>query len=345
MAAIKLIQGGLLSTIQDKGRYGYMQYGMMPAGAMDEYSLYLANHLVGNDPTEAVIETAYVGPVIEFDCDEVVAVTGARTTLRLNGEIVPLWQTLYVKTGDRLALEPAQAGVYNYIAFSRGLDVPDIMGSKSTYLRGKMGGLDGRKLQAGDVIALGDSKKTPPQRLVPLKHQPDLAPGGVLRVVMGPQEDYFTPAGRETFLTREYTITDQADRMGYRLAGEVIEHRAGPDVISDGIAHGTVQVPGNGQPIVLLSDRGTTGGYTKIATVIAPDICRLVQMSPGGKIRFEAIDVALANQIYREVFGDLESRLQDVPEKPPEPSPEQADYQTYQVEWEGRHYRIRIRKL
>ncbi|HHT20560.1 MAG TPA: biotin-dependent carboxyltransferase family protein [Tissierellia bacterium] len=352
MAMIKIQQSGPLTTIQDKGRYGYMQYGMMPAGAMDELSMYLANLLVGNDPTEAVIEAAYLGPTITFDADEVVAVTGARCTLSLNGEEVPMWRSLSVQAGDVLKLSPVTQGLYVYLAFSRGLDVPLIMGSKSTYLRGKLGGLEGRKLKTGDVIALGEEKRPDPGLMLDPYHLPEFKSKRILRVVLGPQDDYFTEEGITNFLSQDYTITQEADRMGYRLDGEPIAHKAGPDIISDGIAHGTVQVPGNGLPIILLSDRGTTGGYTKIATVIAPDICALVQMPPGSKLNFDAISVEEANAIYRETFGELEKYLIPIEEDAQVIAPEVSEsssvddgFSAYEVEHDGRKYIIRVKKL
>lgn len=346
MAKVKIVSSGPLSTIQDRGRYGYMQFGLMPAGAMDEWSMRLANLLVGNDPNEAVIESAYLGPTLEFDCDETVAVTGAKTKVTLNGIDVPMWQSLKVKPGDVLKLAPVTAGLYNYIAFGRTIDVPVIMGSKSTYLRGKLGGLDGRKLQKDDLIPLGETPSTALARQVPAEKQPEFQQERTLRVVLGPQDHAFTEEGLDKFLSEEYTITQEADRMGYRLDGAVISHKVGPDVISDGIAHGTVQVPGNGLPIILLSDRGTTGGYTKIATVLASDICALVQMTPGSRVRFQAVTAEEANQIYREAFGDLDSLLSDIPEVVEEAVTSVDDgFTSYQVMHEGREYIIRVKKL
>lgn len=357
MATIKLLQSGPLTTIQDKGRYGYMQYGMMPAGAMDELSMYLANLLVGNQADEAVIEAAYLGPTILFETDEVIAITGGRCEITLNDLQVPMGRSISVKAGDVLKLSPVTQGLYVYLAFSRGLDVPVIMGSKSTYMRGKLGGLEGRKLRNGDIISLGETKRDDPKLMLDPYHLPEFKTKRIMRVVLGPQADHFTDEGVTNFLSQDYTITAEADRMGYRLEGEPIAHKTRPDIISDGIAHGTVQVPGNGLPIILLSDRGTTGGYTKIATVIAPDICSLVQMPPGSVINFDAISVEEANAIYREVFGDLPKYLVPIEDEVPqqavlpaieklvEDAESQSSYTAYQVELDGREYIVRIKKL
>lgn len=344
---IRILQSGLLTTVQDKGRYGYMQFGMTPAGAMDIFSMNMANLLVGNDPLEAVLETTYLGPQIEFDCDETIAITGAASVVTRNGEPLPLWQSIDIQAGDILKMAPASEGMRSYIAFSRGLDVPVIMGSKSTHLRGKLGGVEGRKLQPGDVIPLGETKKESPRLAVSEENRPAYGKEFTLRVVLGPQDDYFTKEGVETFLSGEYTITQEADRMGYRLDGPPVKHKEGPDIISDGIAHGTVQVPGNGLPIILLSDRGTTGGYTKIATVIAQDLCTLAQMAPGSKIRFTSITADEANVLYRDFFGNLEGLLSPVEEPKASPPAEEVedDFREYEVESEGRKYKIRMKRI
>ena len=300
MNRIRIIKPGLLTTVQDRGRLGYQQFGVTVAGAMDNYSFRVANLLVENDENEAVLETTFMGPEIEFDCDEVIAITGADMKPKLNGEPVELWTSIPVAKGDKLSFSSVTNGLRCYIAFSRGINVPEIMGSKSTYLRGKLGGFEGRKLEKGDELPLGEKNLASTGSYAPKKYIPIYEKEYTLRVVLGPQDDYFTDEGIETFLNSTYKITSEADRMGYRLDGPVIAHKDGADIISDGIVYGSVQVPGGGLPIILMSDRGTTGGYTKIATVLTPDLSILAQMGPGSSVKFKKVSVHEAHEIYKE---------------------------------------------
>jgi antagonist of KipI len=338
--AILILHGGLLSTVQDGGRFGYMQYGIPPAGAMDKFSMNIANLLVGNDANAAVIETCYLGPHLLFQCDETISITGAQANVTINDQPVSMWHSLQVQKGDVLKMEPVSAGLYNYIAFSRGLDVPLVMGSKSTYLPSKLGGLHGRKLQADDVISLGEIKKEVPQRMLRKERIPVFSKERTLRVVLGPQDNHFTGIGIDTFFNSVYTITSASDRMGYRLDGPPLEHKKGADIISDGTSHGSIQVPGNGLPIILLSDRGTTGGYTKIATVIAKDICALAQMPPGSRVRFQAISAQDANARYRSFFGQLEDQLITICE----PEFSAKNEKVFHVQVDGRSFHVTLRQ-
>jgi biotin-dependent carboxylase-like uncharacterized protein len=273
---------------------------MPVAGAMDHFSLRVANLLVGNNEYEAALETTFLGPEIEFDCDEIIAITGANMTPKLNNKPVDMWATIPVAKGDRLSFSSAVDGLRGYIAFSRGINVPEIMGSKSTFIRGKLGGLNGRKLVNGDELPLGERDLASTGSYVPKKYIPEFYKEYTLRVILGPQDDYFTDEGIEVFLNSEYKITSEADRMGYRLDGPKIKHKTGADIISDGIVFGSVQVPGGGLPIIMMSDRGTTGGYTKIATVITPDLNILAQMQPGTTVRFKKISVYESHNIFKE---------------------------------------------
>ena len=305
MNRIRIIKPGLLTTVQDRGRWGYQQFGVTVAGAMDNYALRVANLLVGNNENEAVLKTTFMGPEIEFDCDEVVAITGADMKPKLNNEPIEMWTSIPVSKGDKLSLSSATSGLRGYIAFGRGINVPEIMGSKSTYLRGKLGGYEGRKLIDGDEIPLGEKNISSTGSYVPKKYIPIYEKEYTLRVVFGPQDDYFTDEGIEAFLNSTYKITSEADRMGYRLDGPIITHKNGADIISDGIAYGTIQVPGGGLPIILMSDRGTTGGYTKIATVVTPDLSILGQMGPGSSVKFQKVSVHEAQEIYKEYEGKI----------------------------------------
>lgn len=300
MNKIYVKKAGLLTTIQDKGRWGYQQYGMSVAGAMDHFSMRVANLLVGNSEYEAVIEATFLGPEIVFECNEIIAITGADMSPKLNGDTIPMWSSILVEKGDVLSFSGVTKGLRSYISFSRVLDVPEIMGSKSTFLRGNLGGFEGRKLADGDSIPLGDTVLNTRGSYLPNKFIPNYVKEGNIRVVLGPQNDYFTEDAINTFLSSSYKITSEADRMGYRLDGPSVNHKDGADIISDGIVFGSIQVPGHGSPIIMMADRQTTGGYTKIATVITPDLGLLAQMGPDSTINFKEVSISESNEIYKE---------------------------------------------
>ena len=306
---LKIIQPGMLSTIQDRGRYGYQRYGMPTAGAMDTFALRAANALLGNEDNAACIEATVLGPRIEVLTDTRIAVTGANVAPRLNGEPIPMWQAVAAKEGSRVDFRSPKDGMRAYLAVEGGIDVPQVMGSRSTYMRAAIGGVDGRPLRAGDTLeAFGEeaTAQAPPGGFPP-EAIPKYGSSHEIRVVLGPQDTAFTQEGIDTLLTATYTVSIHSDRMGYRLEGEPIEHIDGPDVISDGTPLGTIQVPGDGQPIILLADRGTTGGYTKIATVISPDLSVVAQAMPGHRITFKAVSVDEAQAAYRSQEALLKS--------------------------------------
>jgi len=299
---IEVVDGGMLTTIQDLGRYGYQRYGVPTSGAMDLFSLRAANRLVGNSDGAACLEMTLVGPRLRFLAPATIAVTGADLGAQLDGRPVPLWESVLVEPGTELWFAGPESGIRAYLAVAGSLDVPLVLGSRSTYTRSALGGLDGRRLQAGDTldvvgegpVLLGGTLRLPADR------RPACGHAHVLRVVLGPQDDRFTSAGIETFLSSTYTVAPQSDRMGYRLSGPRIEHLRGPDIISDGTPFGAVQVAGDGVPIVLMADRGTAGGYTKIATVIGPDIPKLAQAAPGETVTFEAVTLDAACRAVQE---------------------------------------------
>lgn len=312
---LEVIAPGLLTTVQDRGRHGYQAFGMPVAGAVDEYALRIANILVGNQEGAAALELTLLGPQLKVLAPIKLALTGADLGAEINGQEFPRWETVAVKSGDEIAFTAAKSGCRAYLAVAGGIDVPEVMGSRSTYLRGKIGGLDGRALKAGDHIAAGSQReKNIPSgtRLAPALI-PTYQPKITLRVILGPQENHFTSAGQDTFLQSEYAVTTEADRMGYRLEGPTIEHLAGADIISDGIPLGAVQVPGHGLPIVMLADRQTTGGYPKIADVCSVDLDRIGQAKPGDKIRFEPITVSESIQLLREREAALKEWAESLP--------------------------------
>ena len=288
METIKILDAGLLTTVQDLGRYGFQRYGVSASGVMDEYSAKIANKLVGNKVGEAVLETTLKGVQIEFLQNTAVAITGGNCDVTLNGTKIELWQSYLVNRGDILKMGICRSGLRNYLAFAGGIDVPIIMNSKSTNLKAKVGGFNGRKLMTGDVLSVGVGSLEAPLTLN--KHYiPTYSKDIKVGVILGQQDDYFTEAGIKTFLNETYTVTQESDRMGIRLSsisGAIIEHKNGADIISDGITFGAIQVPGSGQPIVMMADRQTTGGYTKIGNVISSDLAKLAQATPGTKVKF-----------------------------------------------------------
>lgn len=305
MGSIKIIKSGLLTTVQDNGRYGYQKFGVPVSGVMDSFSQRVSNRLVGNDLNEAVLEVTFLGPTIEFLEDRVIAITGGDLSPMINQKSIAMWKSIYVKKGDILSFGGIKRGCRSYISFDGGIDVPLVMGSKSTYIKGKIGGFEGSALKVGDILKCGSPNynfKFIKGRALCSKYKPEYTNEIIVRVILGPQEDYFTDRGVNTFLSSEYTVTNQIDRMGYRLDGETIEHRKGADIISDGIAFGAVQIPNDGKPIIMMADRQTTGGYAKIGNVISTDLSKIAQAKQGDKIRFRAISMDEAHEIYKESY-------------------------------------------
>ncbi len=287
---LEVISPGLLTTVQDLGRFGYQRYGIPVCGALDPASLRIANILVGNGDHLAGLEITAIGPTIRFVEDTTFAVVGADLEPMLDGVATPAWESVRAAEGSTLSFGSPRDGARAYLALAGGIETPLVMNSRATDIRGGFGGFEGRALRAGDVLSTGYSPygaRSSPNRLPPeISRQPTYGQQFTVRVVAGPQDDAFTDAGVSTLLNSEYTVSNDVDRTGCRLEGPTIEHIGGADIVSDGTAPGSVQVPGNGTPIILLADRGTTGGYTKIATVISVDIGLLAQAMPGAKIRF-----------------------------------------------------------
>jgi len=299
MAQIKIIQPGFLSTLQDGGRPNYQHIGMPVAGAMDLYALKLANFLVDNQPLEACIEMTLLGSSIEFQSDTFIAITGASPIIKLNKKRVAAYQTIKIKAGDQLEIGSIEQGARSYLAIAGGYDVPQIMGSKSTYLYGRIGGYEGRSLKEGDLIPIHETIIKRKKRKIRKQHIPQWSTVTELRIVPGPEKDHFTWKGLTHFLTKEFQLSPQCNRMGYRIQGSVIEkHNPKADILSSTVAYGTIQVPGNGLPIIMMADRQTTGGYTRIANVISADHHLLAQLKPGDKIRFKEVSLERAHQLH-----------------------------------------------
>lgn len=298
--AVKIVLPGAVMTVQDGGRYGYQEAGVQVSGAMDQMAFRNANYLVGNEETEAVLEVTLFGGTLEFTEDTITAITGADMEPVVDGDPVEMNCPLLIRKGQILTLGMTRQGCRTYLAFAGGIDVPLVMGSRSTNLKCAFGGYGGRALKSGDVLKLGKPKlsfdRVKKRRTKGIETEKIIE----VRAVPGPQQEYFTEAGEKAFYSGTYTITDQSDRMGYRLKGPSVESKNGTDIISDAIPLGAVQIPPSGQPIVLLADRQTTGGYAKIAVVCSFDIPKLVQGRPGDKVRFLKTDVKTAQKLYRK---------------------------------------------
>ncbi|GAA5347002.1 5-oxoprolinase subunit C family protein [Planifilum fimeticola] len=297
--ALEVLQPGLLTTVQDLGRTGFQHTGMVVAGAMDAFSLQVANCLVGNRRGEAGLEMTMTGPELKALDDIVIALCGADLGPTVDGVPAPLWKSFVLERGSVLRFRGASSGVRAYLAVAGGLCAEDVMGSKSTYVRAGIGGMRGRPLRRGDILERGDggavlhrSGRSLSADQIPRWNKED-----EVRVILGPQEDAFTPKGIRTFLGSKYQVTPQSDRMGIRLRGPEIEHRESADILSDAVSMGAVQVPADGQPIVLMADRQTTGGYAKIAAVISVDLPKMAQFPPGGLVSFREIGIKAAQEL------------------------------------------------
>lgn len=303
--AIEIISPGLASTIQDQGRPGYYKVGIPPSGAVDLYSAAAANLLVGNDPNAALIEATYMGPQVRFTGPTVIAVTGAQIPVLLNGLEVPQWESFSVDAGDELSFGILQAGARIYIAATGGIDVPVVLGSRSTYALGAFGGLHGRALQAGDLLELGDAVSTA-GRSIPTDLRPVLAREVDVRVVLGLYDYRLTEQGLSALLDQQWTLTPVADRIGFRYRGAALDWKervqpfgAGSDpsnIVDAGYPVGSIQVPGGLEPIILHRDAVSGGGYAMVATVISADMDLVGQSSPGTLTSFTSVslDEALA---------------------------------------------------
>jgi biotin-dependent carboxylase-like uncharacterized protein len=309
--ALKVVSPGLMTTLQDLGRPGYQRLGIPVSGALDSVSLRVANLLVGNPPAMGALEIAYQGPTLAVETDSVrVAWAGGRAPVDIvagvndaSGRRLPPLQSVCLRKGQIVCIGALSGAAVGYLAVEGGFDVAPVLGSQSTFARAGLGGFDGRALRAGDLLWLRNAgAEDREERILPSLI---LAPPKRFRVVLGPQDDYFSERGKRTFLESVYTVSPASDRMGMRLAGPPLEHARGHNIVSDGTAPGSIQVPGNGLPIVLLAERQTTGGYPKIATVISADMPALGRLMPGAEVGFQAVDIAAAEAAQRQLRADL----------------------------------------
>jgi biotin-dependent carboxylase-like uncharacterized protein len=304
---LSVIEPGLFSTIQDRGRLGYQRFGVPISGALDPLSMSAANLLVGNPAEAAAVEVLHHGPHVRVEAESArLAYAGAAARIAIDGaanQTVSPGQSFVLPRGADLRIGVLSVGNVGYLAVEGGFDIALCLGSRSTYTRAELGGIEGRRLKAGDQLPLGQEKATPRSERRWLDYS--ITPPRVLRVILGPQDDYFTAAAIDTFLSAAFTVSRASDRMGIRLEGPALEHGKGFDIVSDGTAPGSIQVPGDGQPIVLRVDRQTTGGYPKIATVISADLVGLGRLAPGASISFTAVTLAEADALRTEHDREL----------------------------------------
>ena len=289
------------TTLQDGGRHGYLRYGVSEAGPMDWIAHGRANILAGNAESAGAIEVGLGGLELQAEGGEAwLGYAGGAFTVTLNGQSLPFAGRIRLGGDDRLAIRAGATGAWFYISPAGGFDVAPVMGSLSTSLRSGIGGLNGAALAAGNRLALRASPSLPELGF----EGPAPARARAIRVFPGPQEDYFTPDGIRAFFSGSYRLAARSDRMGYRLEGPAVEHAKGFNIVSDGIALGAIQIPGDGKPIVLMADHQSTGGYPKLGHVIRADIGRLAQCRAGEEVRFEAVSIDTARA---ELFTALKA--------------------------------------
>ena len=312
---LEILEVDGLATVQDSGRTGWRKFGVPASGPMDPFALRAANLLAGDDPRSAAVEVGLGGLTLRALSDCVVAVAGFGFSLSVYTWDFPLWSSYYVRGGWTVRLEKLDFGMWAYLAVSGGVQVPPTLGFASTYLRGPFGGLDGRQLQAADVLKAGSPSRPLTElaaRTLPEEMRPLYSDNPLVDVIMGPQDTHFTEGSIETFLSSEYTVSTTSDRMGYRLEGAPLTHRGKTELISEGMTVGAIQVPQNGQPIVMMADSPTTGGYPRIGAVASADLSMLAQCVPGkSRIRFRKTTVPKAQRKYRELMRGLERVVEE----------------------------------
>lgn len=308
-----ILKSGLFTTIQDHGRFGCESYGIPPSGAADKISMVLANKLVGNTGHEAVLEITLLGEDVEllFNHPSLVALAGGKLTVKVNNKEMPLREGFTVKKGDVITLSDYVEGLRTYLAVSGGIQTPQFLESRSTYVSGKFGGFQGRMIREGDMVPFiirDDLKSYRTSIDLSTLAQDFLTTQKPvkIRVVAGPQEDYFTLSGLNTFYNSEYEISSDSDRKGLRLTGPTIERQDVGEIVSDGTPPGSIQITGSGIPLIILNDGPTTGGYPKIGVVVTPDLDLLAQLRPGDFISFEKVSLEMAHRLYGEYRKTLD---------------------------------------
>jgi antagonist of KipI len=328
--SLRIIRPGLLSTVQDRGRYGLQHLGVVPCGPMDPVALELANALVGNRDGEAAIEITVLGPEIEFECDALIAICGAQFDATLGGRALPLNRPVFIEKKSKLKTGRALVGSRAYLAVAGGIATAPVLGSRSTYLPARFGGLEGRLLRAGDSLPLieevcslslqryknlASKKDTAGLRTVgwsaPALTLPEREPI-VIHAMEGRHYAHFDAAAQRAFFEATWKVTPDSNRMGFRLAGPVLARAEAFEILSEPACLGTVQVPANGLPIALMADHQTTGGYPKIAEIAAADVPRLAQLAPGGRVQFARCTLEQARALRRALRLRVDAALRSL---------------------------------
>jgi len=312
----RVLHPGQLATVQDGGRRGHQQEGIPVAGPMDEVALRIGNLLVGNDEGAAALETTLVGPTLRFDEQVLIALAGADLGMSADGVKLPLCRPICIHGGTTLSAASAMRGCRGYIAIAGGIEVPEVLGSRSTYVRAALGGFEGRAMRRGDVFPIGNPSELSRRiaasviasrgggrvAIARWSASPTLIPfytsAAVIRVLEGAHAPLLTTESARQFWSAEFLVGAQSDRMGYRLEGCTLELTTPTELLSEGVAFGTVQLPPGGNPIVLMADRQTTGGYPRIGEVASVDLPLLAQLKPGDRLRFRPISLDEAQRLY-----------------------------------------------
>ncbi|HEX6132837.1 MAG TPA: biotin-dependent carboxyltransferase family protein [Longimicrobiales bacterium] len=314
---IRVARAGLLTTVQDLGRTGMQRHGIIGAGPMDAAAHRIANLLVGNDPGAATLEATMIGPVLEIDADVLLAVTGADLGASLDDRTLPLWCPVVAPRGSVLAFSSARAGCRAYVAIAGGIDVPAVLGSRSTDLIAGIGGVEGRALTAGDTLPIGAASQAAGGIRDRIRAAPDAVRSAgrsllprygrepVLRILRGPEHERFTAESRRLLCAEPFEVSAQSNRMGIRLTGAALRLEGAYDLVSSPVSTGTIQVPPSGEPIVLMADHQTVGGYPRIGSVITVDQPLIAQAAPGSRLRFREVDMPEAQSLYLERERDL----------------------------------------
>lgn len=318
---IKIKHPGVQATIQDFGRIGAQKYGIVVSGAMDKMSLRIGNILVHNVEHEAGIEVMFYGTTFECTEDLLIAITGGDLQPEMDGNAVPMWRPIFMKEGSTLTFKGPKSGLLAYVAIAGGIDVPEEIGSKSTFSQARIGGYKGRALQTGDELAVGllsDTQDKVMQSLQKLHTHPTWYVNATkvfagkksekIRVLKGSEYELFSEKSQTAFTTSTYTLTPQADRMGYTFSGDALRLSTWEELLSEGVTYGTIQVPASGKPIVLMAERQTTGGYPRIGQVITADLAKLAQLQPNSQVTFEIVSIEEAE---KELFR-LEAFIEEL---------------------------------
>jgi antagonist of KipI len=313
--SLEVLEISGLATIQDEGRTGWRRFGVPASGPMDTFAFQAANALVGNTPDCAVVEMGLGDVVFRARQDCIMAVTGAGYAVSVYVWEFPLWDSFMVRAGWKIHLRKTDGGLWAYLAVSGGIQTQPALGSRSTYLRGGLGGLQGRSLRAGDLLQMGNSPQVPYElaaRTLVREARPEYSEQPIIEIILGPQREYFTEESVEKFLSSEYSVSLTSDRMGYRLDGPALTLREKGQLISEGMTFGAIQVPASGQPIVMMADCPTTGGYPKIGTVASRDLPILAQCLPNkSRIRFRETTIEQAQERYRAMMNKINNIVHD----------------------------------